>query len=142
EDIRRLFHSRVVAEWLRQRGGGPFAAALGRGDASTWHSREPWTPREIWERYVRSATQGEWRVERETPRPGGIDVRVMAFGGVDLTRLLATHVDYDGLVAERPALEQQIAEAVLTRDGYENAAEAWLGGVYVQGLPVEERPPE
>src|SRR5207248_1505997 len=75
-DLRRVYASRVAAEWYRQRSAKKTTAyghLVDSGDVSAWPSRVKWDPKEVFDRYVKSYKDGEFKVE-QTTRQGNQEV--------------------------------------------------------------------
>ncbi|WP_033407722.1 hypothetical protein [Nonomuraea coxensis] len=55
--LRRVYLSRVAAEWYRERsrtGRTTYASLVDKGDVRRWRSRQEWSPRQVFDAYVRS----------------------------------------------------------------------------------------
>lgn len=143
-DIRSIFNSRIIAEWYktqhRTTGQAAFASLIGQGNAAKWYSKTPWQPKDTFNRYVKSVKQGEFKITRTTKTTQGnymyTEVRTYFYGGVDLTRLLMPHLRYEELLAQEPAAEQKIFDALLTPNGYWDGKEAWFGELYIASGPT------
>ncbi|MET9607543.1 hypothetical protein ABZZ17_21145 [Streptomyces sp. NPDC006512] len=130
--LRRIYHSRVAAEWYRRRadrGPAPFADLVDREDFTRLAGR-PWDPKEVFRRYVESYTRGEFDVTRSRPAPGGrYEVRHYVFGGVDFSRVPLRRLGaaaFRDRHAER-AVTVGTALAQATADVGDGSG-VWLGG--------------
>ncbi|WP_406311721.1 hypothetical protein OHA77_23815 [Streptosporangium sp. NBC_01639] len=89
--LRRVYLSRVAAEWYRQRSrtaSTTFAPVIDSGDIGRWTSRQTWKPVDVFNAYVRSYKRGEFKVTRDVGR-----LRYSFFyGGVDFTTVPYTTV--------------------------------------------------
>jgi hypothetical protein len=138
-DLRNVFHSRIAAEWYRTQhvAGGPalFSGLINRGTAEGWYSATPWSPREVFERYRRSVTEGEFNITRKSTRTEGntiiTTIRTYFYGGVDFTEIPHDSIPAEEVLAQIPDLGSQLFNAVFTSEGYWGDDEAWFGGVYV-----------
>ncbi|MFF9347044.1 hypothetical protein [Streptomyces sp. NPDC014734] len=128
-DLRRVYASRVAAEWFRKRSAAKHTAysdLIGKGDISRWVSREKWTPREVFDRYVQSYRNGEFKVKRTTTKGNVVYTSTYVYGGVDFTR-----IDQNRLSATEFAKEHAALKAT-ARDSLDAPSDAgsdvWLGG--------------
>lgn len=129
-DLRRVYASRVAAEWYRQRSETKTTAygdLIESGDVSAWPARTAWSPREVFDRYVKSYKNGEFRVERRTRRGNTIYTDLYVYGGVDLTHIPKKLLTSAELTGTRPALAAAVDESLSTPAAEENGA-IWLGG--------------
>lgn len=79
-DLRRVYISRVAAEWYRQRivdDGVADEFGINSNDATIFESTEPWDPVDVFEEYVDEINGTEFT---------GPDGRVVTTGGVDFTQ--------------------------------------------------------
>ncbi|MEQ4204968.1 nucleic acid/nucleotide deaminase domain-containing protein [Actinopolymorpha sp. B9G3] len=92
--LRRVYLSRVAAEWVRDRHGYQRTAydnLIDSGRIDRWRLRVNWTPQDTFRRYVHSYEHGEFQVA--IPGPGGsAPTKAYVFGGVDLTNVPSRNV--------------------------------------------------
>lgn len=89
-DLRRVYLSRVAAQFFRERSltkRTAYSDLIDKGNVDAWPSREPWDPKEVWQRFVKSYTDGEFKVEVRTERGDVVEVATYVYGGVDLTTI-------------------------------------------------------
>ncbi|MER6303168.1 LPXTG cell wall anchor domain-containing protein [Kitasatospora sp. NPDC001539] len=85
-DLRRVYSARVAAEYVRQQDqqeATDYRSVINSNDVSGWPLRganKGWTPRQTWEEYVKSFTQGDYSF------PCGNDGRICVVGGVDFSQ--------------------------------------------------------
>lgn len=130
-DLRRVYASRVAAEWYRQRSTTKrtaYSDLIDSGDVSAWPSRVPWDPQEVYRRYVRSYREGEFRVERRTRRGGYVYVNTYTYGGVDFTTVPRQVLDAAEFIRTRPALTATADRALAAPAAEEGRPAVWLGG--------------
>jgi len=101
-DLRRVYLARVAAQWYRQLSGEQsttYGSLVDQGDISNWVTKTGWTPTDTFNQYVRSYTQGEFRVVHKQVTGNYLYTRTYVYGGVDLTsvRLQQVGVDNGGL---------------------------------------------
>ncbi len=130
-DLRRVYASRVAAEWYRQRSvtkRTAYSNLIDSGDVSARPSRVPWDPQEVYRRYVRSYREGEFRVERRTRRGGYVYVNTYTYGGVDFTTVPRQMLDAADFIRTRPALTTTTDRALTAPTAEEGRPAVWLGG--------------
>ncbi|MFK4037944.1 hypothetical protein ACI2LC_19305 [Nonomuraea wenchangensis] len=101
--LRRVYLSRVAAEWYRRRsrtGPTTYASLVDKGDVRPWRSRQEWSPRQVFDAYVRSYKRGEFKVTRDR---GGLRYSYF-YGGVDFSRLTVRQAGESGLRARWDSL--------------------------------------
>ncbi|MFI1968541.1 nucleic acid/nucleotide deaminase domain-containing protein [Streptomyces cinnamoneus] len=104
-DLRRVYLSRVAAEWYRdvsRRKNATYAKLIDRGDVSQWTTRSGWKPRDTFDAYVDSFKKGEFKVTRRTTEGDAIYEKTYVFGGVDLSNVPLRKVDDGRFKAEWP----------------------------------------
>ena len=137
-DLRRVYASRVAAEWFRERAATKrtaYSDIIDSGDISRWVSREPWSPREVFDRYVRSYTEGEFTYEWVE----GDYVYAWVYGGVDFTRIDESDVGAEEFARTRPTLAQSVLDSLFTAAVEQDGQELWLGGLTTT-RPIKELP--
>ncbi|ANY08352.1 hypothetical protein [Pseudonocardia sp. HH130630-07] len=125
-ELRQIHSARVVAEWYRARSATrptEFASVVDSGDAARWASAEPWSPREIFERYRTSFREGEY-----PPAEIGLEGGrwLVSWGGIDLSAVPVRTDDRPDPVVPVAAVDRPV-----------NAPDGtvWLGSV------TEDPPP-
>ncbi|AKU15169.1 hypothetical protein [Luteipulveratus mongoliensis] len=90
-DLRKVYLSRVAAEWVTGRNakGQPTAYddVVGSGDISPWVTKTGWTPRQTFDAYRKDYVHKQWKVETRERRGNYVRVNSYVYGGVDLSRL-------------------------------------------------------
>ncbi|PBC71075.1 hypothetical protein BX265_5649 [Streptomyces sp. TLI_235] len=129
-DLRRVYASRVAAEWFRQRSATKHTAysdLIGKGDIGRWTSRQPWTPREVFDRYVQSYKNGEFNVTHTTAQGDTVRTHTYVYGGVDFSRINQNRLSADAFAKEHPAAAASAHDALYGPSGAGH--EVWLGGL-------------
>lgn len=142
-ELRRVYLSRVAAEWYRDRNAHKhttFAGLIDRGDITPWVSTQPWSPQEVFDRYVESFTKGEFNVTRQTNRDGDvIETSTYVFGGVDFTNISFRNLSAGDVQRNRPDLLKTVDQA-FDNPAIDQRGKIWLGSTSGQGsggrLPV------
>ncbi|WP_433292970.1 LPXTG cell wall anchor domain-containing protein [Actinoplanes sp. CA-030573] len=134
-DLRRVYMSRVAAEWVKQRDAkkaGAFHAIIGSNDIGRWPARTKWSAQEIWQRYYKSFKEGEYQYTREVTRGGQTLTLEFALGGVDFGKAPRTEMPAKTFTATHPALPATVKESVYEPVAYAKAGDttelSWLGG--------------
>jgi len=144
-DLRDIFYSRIVAEWYRDRhaaaGQSLFSSLIDQGNAANWCSAQAWDKNDIYDRYVQSIAQGEFNITRQSQQGNQIYTRTYFYGGVDFSDVPMTSITYSELIGQEPVVGGQIFDALFTSTGYFDSTNAWLGGTYYIGSPVDEATP-
>jgi hypothetical protein len=90
-ELRRIYLSRVAAEWYRQRTtheATNYGYLINRDDVGQWPARTQWSKQQVFDQYMSSVTNGEWkRVERAPGKTysyfaGGVDFSHVPFNDV------------------------------------------------------------
>ncbi|MFE7407870.1 hypothetical protein [Isoptericola sp. NPDC057559] len=83
-DMRRVYTTRVAAEWIKDRDAkrpGAFHDVIGSGDVSDWPARTPWDPQVIFDELMVLLQTPQFRYEYQH---GEMDMWVEVFGGIEL----------------------------------------------------------
>lgn len=142
-DLRRVYASRVAAEWFRDRSlthATAFSDVIDSGDASAWYSRTPWDPEEVFDRYVQSYTEGEFEVEHTTQEGNYLVTYVYVYGGVNFSDVPEDELGAEAFDAEHPELDAAVEQALLGPASEEGANLVWLGGQTTQRPPWDPFP--
>jgi hypothetical protein len=128
-DLRRVYASRVAAEWYKQRSGNvrtTYGNLVGRNDVSQWPSQTSWDPKEVFNRYVESYTKGEFNVTREERQGNKIITHTYIYGGVDWRKAPLIKVGAAAFDKAHGGLPGTIRDSVKTAQTAEGGL--WLGG--------------
>ena len=129
-ELRRVYLSRVAAEWYRQRNVTTFAGLIDSGDITPWVSRQPWSPQDVFDRYVQSYTNGEFNVTRETRQGNVIETTTYVFGGVDFMHIPFHSLSAGDFQSEWPDLSSTV-ERAFDRPTTDEEGKVWLGSMSV-----------
>lgn len=130
-ELRRVYLSRVAAEWYRDQNTykpTTFAELIDRGDITPWVSTELWSPQEAYNRYVESFTKGEFNVTRETQDGDIIWTNTYVFGGVDFTDISFHNMSADDIQRESPDLLKTVGEA-FDHSAIDQKGRIWFGSI-------------
>jgi uncharacterized repeat protein (TIGR01451 family) len=129
EPLRRVYFSRVAAEWFRTRSATqPTALSqfVNTGNIDRWVSRTPWDPRDVFNRYLTSIRNGEWSTTRRIKVGDREYLRTMVMGGVDFSQTPKRPVGKREFRTRWPQLAKRVRESQHGAQG--GASEVWLGG--------------
>lgn len=130
--LRRVYFSRIAAEWYRERAaaraGGAYADIVGSGDIAPWAPARSWTPRDVFDRYMRSVTEGEFNVKRRVRIGNFVNTATYVYGGVLFSDVPRRNVSRAELTAMRPGLARRIAGALSQPAVDPQSGEIWLAG--------------
>jgi hypothetical protein len=126
--LRRVYASRIAAEWFRGRhrhDRSPVGRIADSGDIDRWHARPAWNPLDVFNQYVQSYRNGEWTVQR--PDPANDQVIVYTFGGVDFSRTPEVKVARRDFRARWPKLAADVSRS-MRRPVTDAQGAVWIGG--------------
>lgn len=141
-DLRRVYASRVAAEWYRERSrtrAAAYRSIIDSGDVSAWPLRVRWSPQDVYHAYVKSYRDGEFRVKRTTRRGNYLVTNVYVYGGVDFTRVPRDLMSSGTFRRDHPHLASA-ADAARVGPVADTTGATWLGGSSAQRPPWDPRP--
>ncbi|MFD9326131.1 hypothetical protein [Streptomyces sp. NPDC060065] len=112
-DLRRVYLARVAAEWYRERNrtkDTTYGELIDTGDITDWRTTDDWTPRDTFDKYVDSYTEGEFDVTDKTAD----GAKNYVYGGVDLTRVSLQQVPDDRFDADFGTLPEGVDRSLRT----------------------------
>ncbi|MEU3499240.1 hypothetical protein ABZ726_00175 [Streptomyces hundungensis] len=127
-DLRRVYASRVAAEWIKQqdlRHPSDYHRIIGSNDVARWPVRgAKWDKMDTYRRYVKSFKEGDYSFQRQY----GDRVYAYTVGGVDFSRSPQQNVSQAQFKAQNPYLPRttKIATKAALTDG--NTRTLILGG--------------
>jgi hypothetical protein len=128
-DLRRVYASRVAAEWYKQRSARThttYGNLIGRNDVSQWPSQTPWDPKEVFKRYTDSYTKGEFNVTLEERQGSRTVLHTYIYGGVDLRKMPLANVAAAAFAKDHGALPGAARKSANLVQAAEGGL--WLGG--------------
>jgi hypothetical protein len=130
-ELRRVYLSRVAAEWYRQRSATrptEYGDLIDRGDVTAWPARRDWSPRTVFDQYVNSYTKGEFHVTHQRRDGDYIVTDTYVYGGVDLSRITFTALDPAAFQLRAPGLSTVVGTA-MTRPAADTRGKVWIAAV-------------
>lgn len=143
-DLRRVYASRVAAEWYRQRSAKKttaFSSIIGSGDASKWPLRENWSPRDTFDRYVKSYKEGEFSIRRTSRQGNQIITRLYVYGGVNFAQVPEDKVSDRDFAARHPGRDTAVNRALDAPTAEQGTNALWLGGRSTERPVWNPKPP-
>lgn len=130
-DLRRVYLSRVAAEWYRklsERESTTYAEMIDNGDISAYTTQHDWKPVDTFNQYVDSYKKGEFKVTHRTRKGDYVYTNTYIYGGVDLTNIPFTSLTPAQLDATAPDLTRNISRSLSTPMTDAAHDQVWLGG--------------
>jgi hypothetical protein len=131
-DLRRVYFSRVAAQWYRDRARTKHIAysdLVDKGDISRWVTQQSWKPKDTYDLYVKSYKEGEFHRTYTTPQGGTVLTTTYIFGGVDFSSINENHLDGGAFAGQEPGLPQAVANAQIGAVSADGGKDVWLGGM-------------
>jgi hypothetical protein len=133
-ELRRVYRSRVAAEWYRQRSASKATAyreMANNGDVSSWPARQNWSPRQVFDQYVNSFTKGEFHVVHSRKWQEGNTIYIQksfyVYGGVDFTKVFFKQLNSIDFQKTQGDLRQVVDNAMKSPVA-DQRGKIWLGG--------------
>ena len=134
-DLRRVYLSRVAAEWLRARSATQRTAVspiIDSGKIGPWVSETPWSPREVFDRYVHSYNNDQITVKRK--HGDFVYDRIIPVGGVMFSQIQRHEVGRSEFRKSYPRRPEQVRRA--QGRALKTGDEVWLGDGSAQAVSV------
>ncbi|MFK4596570.1 hypothetical protein [Streptomyces pristinaespiralis] len=128
-ELRRVYLSRVAAEWYRDLSRGKdttYGDLIDTGDVDDWRLIGDWKPTDTFDRFVESYTEGEFKVTDRTTEGGTTYVRSYVYGGVDFSRIPVTKVSGERFAADFANLPSEVDRS-LSEPSADGRGAIWLG---------------
>jgi Xanthomonas XOO_2897-like deaminase len=129
-ELRRVYRSRVAAEWYRQRSTSQATAyreMVNHGDITSWPARQDWSPRRVFDQYVNSYKKGEFHVVRKWREGNYIYGKIYLFGGVDFTKVFFKKLN-SAAFQEKWGNLPQVVDTSMKSPVADRHGKIWLGG--------------
>jgi hypothetical protein len=131
-DLRRVYFSRVAAQWYRDRARTKHTAysdLVDKGNISRWVTREKWTPKDTYDLYVKSYKEGEFHRTYTTTQGDTVLTETYIFGGVDFSTINENHLGGGAFAGQQPGLPQAVTNAQIGAVPGDGGKNVWLGGM-------------
>lgn len=135
-ELRRVYLSRVAAEWYRTKHGrdGALRSLIDSGNVSDWRAMKAWSPRRVFNQYVYSFKHKEFRVKERTRKGHKVYIKTYTYGGVDFSKVLLHDASTSAVQHDDPGLSGTVRKCFgqVTKDRH---GTVWLGAVSRPHLP-------
>lgn len=133
-DLRRVYASRIAAEWYRQRSATKataYSKIVDSGNIDAWTTKEPFSPQELFNRYRKSFYEGDATYTWQT---GDRTTWKLTIGGVDFTNIPMVNMSPKDFAKDHPTLPATASGSLfgprLQSSSQQNAPQqVWLGGL-------------
>ncbi|WP_129306892.1 hypothetical protein [Streptomyces sp. L2] len=129
-DLRRVYKSRVAAEFIRQqdaRKATDFRPIINSNDMGRWPLRAPnqnWTKQDTYQKYLKSLREG---IDWFELRYGG-KVYNQGVGGVDFSKQPEKKISKARFTVEHPSLDKTTKRSLREETGYRSTYTGYFGG--------------
>lgn len=145
-ELRRVYLSRVAAEWYRQRAEKGHATAYGSiidsGDVSRWRYEGKWRPRDTFNDFLDSHKKGEFNIKKTYVKDGTKYTRSFVYGGVDWDSVVLRRLNAAELQRKAPGVAAQVKRSIGGKAVEPGGERVWVGGsvpVKPAGQTTQER---
>jgi len=127
-ELRRVYLSRVAAEWVRARGDRttPLGKIIDSGAVDPWAANPPWNPMDIFNQYLHAYRNPDYSYTRTFEQGGQTYTFTFQMGGVDLSRTPRQNVSPGDFKARWPQRAKQ-ARGSLKQEATDADGTVWLG---------------
>ncbi|OBK28823.1 hypothetical protein A5659_05170 [Mycobacterium sp. 1165196.3] len=133
-DLRRVYASRIAAEWYRQRSATKataYSKIVDSGNIDAWTSKEPFSPQELFDRYRKSFYEGDATYSWQT---GDRTTWKLTIGGVDFTNIPMVNMTPKDFAKDHPNLPATASGSLFgprlqSSPQQSSAQQVWLGGL-------------
>lgn len=142
-DLRRVYFSRIAAQWYRDRGATKhtvYSDLIDRGDISRWQTTENWTPEDTYARYLTSYRDGEFHRSYTTTQGDYIETQTYIFGGVDFSSITENSLSGATFLDQHQTLPQTVNSALDGPTTDRQGNNIWFGGLTAD-RPISDLPP-
>ncbi|MYQ43076.1 hypothetical protein B046DRAFT_02898 [Streptomyces sp. LamerLS-316] len=129
-DLRRVYSSRVAAEYLRDQDedhATDFRPVINSNDVTRWPlsaDHQGWTPKQTWDAYMKSYTEGDYSY----PCNYAGENKTCIAGGVDFSKAPKRNITRVRFDLEHPRLDTDTKTSVKTETAYRGSGTALIGG--------------
>jgi Bacterial toxin 5 len=130
-DLRRVYRSRVAAEWYRQRSKSQattYREMVNHGDISSWPARQDWSPRQVFDQYTNSYKKGEFHVVHKWQEGNILYTQFYIYGGVDFTKVFFKKLNLTDFQRKWGDLGK-VAKTSIKSPVTDSHGKIWLGGI-------------
>jgi uncharacterized repeat protein (TIGR01451 family) len=127
-ELRRVYLSRVAAEWVRARvdRSTPLGKLVDSGAIDPWVADPAWNPMDTFNAYLTSYRNGDYSYTRTAEEGGTTHTLTYVMGGVDFSRTPRQNVSRRDFKARWPKLASR-AQRSVKQPATDSPGEVWLG---------------
>jgi hypothetical protein len=133
-ELRRVYRSRVAAEWYRQHSASnatTYREMVNNGDVSSWPARQNWSSRQVFDQYVNSFKKGEFHVVHSHQWQEGNMIytqkQFYIYGGVDFSKVFFKQLNSMDFQKTQGDL-RQVVDNSMKSPVADQHGKIWLGG--------------
>ncbi|MGW4097899.1 hypothetical protein [Mycobacterium sp. NPDC004974] len=129
-DLRRVYASRIAAEWYRKRNADKptqYADVIDSGDVAAW--TVPWNSREVFDRYVYSYTHAKPTFSWKTKDADGTWTRGRSWGGVDFSKIELKDVGEQEFTSKYQSIATTAGPSIVGPIEQQSSDDIWVGGI-------------
>ncbi|MDQ3274219.1 MAG: hypothetical protein M3Q39_04095 [Actinomycetota bacterium] len=135
-ELRRVYLSRVAAEWYRERHshGGALSSMIDSGKVSAWPALQQWSPHQVFDQYVNSYQKKEFNITKRVTRSDTIYEATYTYGGVDFSNVVLNQAPqslFQRDHSDLPGVVQQSFQQLAT----DHHGKVWLGSTVSSSRP-------
>lgn len=157
-DLRRVYVSRVAAQWYRDHSKTTrttYAGLIDQRDISPWTARQPWSPLAVYNQYRHDVTRGQWKFSYKTSQStstrtftvtwAGINWNIsingpqseithtITYGGIDFSHVTYRNISDASFDTTWPELAATVSTALSGPAESQAGGDVWLGGMSAPG---------
>jgi hypothetical protein len=135
-ELRRVYLSRVAAEWYRQKHsrGGLLSSLIDSNDVSAWPALQSWSPRQVFDQYVDSYNKKEFNITKQYTQGDTVYTQTYTYGGVDFSNVVL-HAMAPGVFQQQHPGASQAVQHSYQQPTQNGSGTLLLGGTSHPVLP-------
>ncbi|MFV8230169.1 hypothetical protein [Mycolicibacterium fortuitum] len=129
-DLRRVYASRIAAEWYRKRNADKptqYADVIDSGNVAAW--TVPWNSREVFNRYVYSYTHAKPTFSWKTQEGDRTWTRGRSWGGVDFSKIELKDVGEQEFKTKYASIATAAGPSIVGPVEQQSGDQIWLGDI-------------
>ncbi|MEV0671706.1 hypothetical protein [Mycobacterium sp. NPDC050441] len=137
-DLRRVYASRIAAEWYRKRNAEKptqYADVIDSGNVSAW--TVPWNSREVFDRYVYSYTHAKPTFSWKTEDAAGTWTRGRSWGGVDFSKIELKDVGEQEFTTKYASIATAAGPSIVGPIEQQSSDGIWIGDI-ITSVPLKQ----
>ena len=142
--LRRVYLSRIAAEWYRQHSAtdaSAYSDLIDSGNIDRWKLNGDWGPRQTYRGFVQDWTSGKFDYRIREVHGNVVTTKTYRTGGVDFTSLQTQDLTADAFASMAPGLESTVEKGLQQATVDPHTQDRWLGGTSEETTSTEETEP-